>query len=110
MEQSIRYLHAAAGYPPEETWTDAINAGKYNTWPGLTATAVRRHFPELDETQKGHMKKQRQNVRSAKIKVENNSTRESHPPERRRCMTSTSKYIMSATQCTATKLDAFQQH
>ncbi len=44
MEQSIRYLHTAAGYSPEETWTNAINAGNYNTWPGLTATAVRRHF------------------------------------------------------------------
>jgi hypothetical protein len=79
MEQSIRYLHAAAGYPPEETWTNAINAGNYYTWPGLTATAVRRHFPELDETQKGHMKKQRQNVRLAKIKVEHESTREKPP-------------------------------
>jgi hypothetical protein len=76
MEQAIRYLHAAAGYPPEETWTNAINAGYYNTWPGLTATAVRCHFPELEETQKGHMKKQRQNVRLTKIKVENESTRE----------------------------------
>ncbi len=58
MKQSIRYLHAAAGYPPEETWANAINTGNYNTWLGLTATAVRRHFPELDKTQKGHMKKE----------------------------------------------------
>jgi hypothetical protein len=50
MEQSIRYLHAAAGYPPEVTWTDAIKADNYNTWPGLTATAVRHHFLESDET------------------------------------------------------------
>ncbi len=76
MEQSIRYLHAAAGYPPEETWTDAINAGNYNTWPGHTATAVRHHFLESDKKQKGHMKKQRQKVRLTKIKVENKSTRE----------------------------------
>jgi hypothetical protein len=76
IEQSIRYLHTAAGYPPEETWADAINAGNYNTWPGLTATAVRCHFPELDKTQKGHMKKQRQNLRLTKIKVESKSTRE----------------------------------
>jgi hypothetical protein len=76
MKQSIRYHHAAAGYPPEETWTNAIKAGNFNTWPGLTATAVRCHFPESDKTQKGHMKKQRQNVRSTKIKVENKSTRE----------------------------------
>ncbi len=58
MAQSIKYLHAAAGYPVKDTWIAAINAGNYNTWPGLSAQAVRRHFPELDETQKGHMKKQ----------------------------------------------------
>jgi hypothetical protein len=61
MAQSIKYLHTAAGYPVEDTWIAAINAGNYNTWPGLSAQAVRRHFPELDETQKGHMKKQQQN-------------------------------------------------
>ncbi len=85
IEQSIRYLHAAAGYPPEEAWTNTINTGNYFTWPGLTATAVRWHFPELDETQKGHTKKQRQNVRSTKIKVENKSTREK-PPTREKKM------------------------
>jgi hypothetical protein len=58
MAQSIKYLHAAAGYPVEDTWIAAINAGNYNTWPGLSAQAVRCHFPESDETQKGHMKKQ----------------------------------------------------
>jgi hypothetical protein len=85
MEQSIRYLHAAAGYPPEETWTNTIKADNCNTWPGLTVTAVRCHFPESDKTQKGHMKKQRQNVRSTKIKVENKSTREK-PPTREKKM------------------------
>ena len=58
---------------------NAIKAGNYNTWPGLTATAVRHHFPESDKTQKGHMKKQRQNMRSTKIKVEIKSTREKPP-------------------------------
>jgi hypothetical protein len=60
--QAIKFLHAAAGYPVKETWISAINFGNYVTWLGLTAKAVRRHFPESDETQKGHMKKQRQNV------------------------------------------------
>jgi hypothetical protein len=31
---------------------------------------VRKHFPELDETVKGHMKKHHQGVRSTKIKEE----------------------------------------
>ena len=65
--QIIKYHHAAAGYPVKDTWIKAINAGNYTTWPGLTSEAVRKHFPESDETQKGHMKRQRQGVRSTKI-------------------------------------------
>jgi hypothetical protein len=42
----------------KETWLNAIKAGNYVTWPGVTTTAVRKHFPELDKTQQGHMKKQ----------------------------------------------------
>jgi hypothetical protein len=63
--QTIKYLHAAAGYPPEETWTKAIQAGNYNTWPSLTVTNIHKHHPESDETQKGHMKHQRQRIRSS---------------------------------------------
>ena len=63
------YLHAAAGFPVKETWLNTIKAGNYVTWPGLTTTAVRKHFP-ADETQQGHMKKQRQGVRSTKLTVE----------------------------------------
>ena len=69
---TIRYLHAAAGYPVKETWMKAIKAGNYITWPGLTTTAVQKHFPESDETQQGHMKKQRQGVRSTKQHVDDN--------------------------------------
>jgi hypothetical protein len=56
--QSIRYLHAAAGFSVEATWIKAIKAGNFITWPGLTNTTVKKHFPESDETIKGHMKKQ----------------------------------------------------
>jgi hypothetical protein len=62
------YLHAAAGYPVKDTWIDAIRVGNFVTRPGLTAATVRKHFPESDEKVKGHMKKQRQGVRSTKIK------------------------------------------
>lgn len=68
--QSVRYLHAAAGFPVEESWIKAIKAGNYNTWPNLTPSIVRRHFPESDETQKGHMKRQRQGVRSTRVREE----------------------------------------
>jgi hypothetical protein len=40
ISQTIKYLHAAAGYPVEDTWKKAVTAGNYTTWPGLTAPAV----------------------------------------------------------------------
>jgi hypothetical protein len=66
--QSVRYLHAAAGFPVDVTWIKAIKVGNFITWPGLTNTTVRKHFPESDKTIKGLMKKQHQGVRSTKVK------------------------------------------
>ena len=62
----IRYLHAAAGFPTKATWLKAIANNHYTSWPGLTLTAVRKHFPESVETVKGHMKKQKAGIRSTK--------------------------------------------
>ena len=56
IEQAIRYLHAAVGYPTKETWTKAIRMGFFITWPALTVAHVNKHHPESEETQKGHMK------------------------------------------------------
>jgi hypothetical protein len=60
--QTIKYLHAAAGYPMEKMWTNAIRAENYITWPLLTVPNVHNHHPESNETQKGHMKRQRQGI------------------------------------------------
>ena len=46
-------------------------------WPGLTQESVNKHFPESDETQKGHMKSQRQGVRSTQEKEESKNEKES---------------------------------
>ena len=104
---TIRYLHATAGHPVKDTWLDAIKAGNYVTWPGLTTTAVRKHFPESDEMQQGHMKRQRQGVLSTK-----QQTMKNNAPlrPRRKCTMSTLRYTMPRRQCTLIKLDAFQQH
>jgi hypothetical protein len=67
ISQTIKYLHTAAGFPVEDTQIKAIKTGNYNTWPTITLTIVQRHFPESDEMQKGHMKKQRQGVRSTRV-------------------------------------------
>jgi hypothetical protein len=71
--QIIRYLHDAAGFTTEDTWIKAIKAGNYNTWPTFTPATVQRHFPESNETQKGHMKRQRQGVRSTRVREETES-------------------------------------
>ncbi|MCP4746067.1 MAG: hypothetical protein GY874_07980, partial [Desulfobacteraceae bacterium] len=63
-KKTIAYFHAAAGFPTKETWIKAIRNGNYDTWPGLTEEAVNKYYPESDETQKGHMKGQRQGLRS----------------------------------------------
>ena len=70
ISQTVKYLHAAAGFPVKDTWIKAIKAANYNTWPTLTPTTVNRHFPQSDETQKGHMKRQRQGVRSTRVQEE----------------------------------------
>lgn len=67
--QMIKYHHASAGFPTKDSWVKAVRLGHYISWPGLTANAVSKFFPESVETQKGHMKKQRQNVRSTKQRV-----------------------------------------
>ena len=69
MEQSIRYLHGAAGFPTKTTWLKAIRRGNYDTWPLINVTNVNKHFLESEETQQGHMRNQRQGVRSTKTKV-----------------------------------------
>jgi hypothetical protein len=50
--QSLMYLHAAAGFPVKETFLDAVCAGNYATWPGLTTTLIAKHFPDSDKMQK----------------------------------------------------------
>jgi hypothetical protein len=67
IKQIVRYLHAAAGFPVEDTWIQAIKAGNFNAWPTITPKTVRCNFPESDETQKGHMIKQRQGVQSTRV-------------------------------------------
>jgi hypothetical protein len=67
-QQLLMYFHATAGFPTKETFTDAVKAGNYATWLGLTTTLISKHFPNFDKTQKRHMKGQRKGVRSTKVK------------------------------------------
>ena len=38
--ESVRYLHAATGFPVQETWIDAIKAGNYTTWLGMNVNRI----------------------------------------------------------------------
>ena len=62
----VRYLHACAGFPTKPSWIKAIKNGQYASWPGLTVKAVAKHFPESEETMKGHGRKTKSGLRSTK--------------------------------------------
>jgi hypothetical protein len=62
------FYHAAAGYPVPSTWIQAIQAGNYATWPGLTDELISRNLPASIITSKGHMQQQRKNLRSTQPK------------------------------------------
>ncbi|KAL7537341.1 hypothetical protein ACHAWF_005737, partial [Thalassiosira exigua] len=66
MPKQIAYYHAAAGFPVKSTWIDAVRAGNYATWPGLTVEAIQKYYPETNATQEGHMHAQRQGIKSTK--------------------------------------------
>jgi len=58
----VRYLQT------KPQWITAIKNKQYASWPGLSVDAVRRHFPESDETHKGHGRKTPSGLRSTKQK------------------------------------------
>ena len=60
----VRFLHAAAGFPTKRTWLKVIKKGFHSSWPGLTARAAEKYFPEAEETQKGHMRSVKAGIRS----------------------------------------------
>jgi hypothetical protein len=108
-KQSICYLNASAGFPVESNWIKAIKAENCITWPKLTAGVVHTHFPESDETQKGHIKQQCQNLRSTKVKqnAPDNLDKETHQDKPQAILRDIYiKAISPATQCTPTT----QQH
>ena len=54
-KEVVRFLHAALGFPTKATLLTAAKNGNLVTFPGLTPENINKHFPESDETQKGHM-------------------------------------------------------
>ena len=63
----VRFLHAALGFPTKATLLAAARNGYLVTFPGLSEENLSKHFPESNETAKGHMKQSKQGVRSTKV-------------------------------------------
>jgi hypothetical protein len=64
----MQYHHASAGFPTKPTWLAAIKNKHFTSWPGLTLDAARMHFPNSEETHKGHGRKTPSGLRSTKTK------------------------------------------
>ena len=62
----FEYLHCCAFSPVITTWTKAIDAGYFSTWPGLTSELVHKHLTKSMVTSKGHLRQDRKNVCSTK--------------------------------------------
>jgi len=64
----VRYHHASAGFPTKPTWLTltAIKNKQFAAWPGLSLDAARKHFPDSEETHKGHRRKTPSGLRSTK--------------------------------------------
>jgi hypothetical protein len=56
------------GFPTKPTWLAAIKNKQFASWPGLTLNATWRHFPDSEETHKGHGRKTPSGLRSTKTK------------------------------------------
>ena len=66
----VQYHHAAAGFTTKPMWIRAINNKQYASWPGLTSAIVQKHYPESEETLKGHARKFKSGLRSTKKAAE----------------------------------------
>ena len=64
--QTFLWYHAATGFPVKESFIKAFRNGNYASWPKLTVTLINKYMPDSDETAKGHLKGQRQGIRSTK--------------------------------------------
>ena len=93
VRQTFLWYHAAAGFSTKETFLQAVQKGNFSIWLKLTTQLIHRHFPDSDKTTKGHIKGQRQGIRSTRptelaeytdngvqINIEGESTQPETPP------------------------------
>jgi hypothetical protein len=51
----VQFFHRTCFSLVIKTWPQAINAGFFTTWPGLTSALVPKHLPESAATAKAHL-------------------------------------------------------
>ncbi len=91
----VCHHHAAAGFLTKPTWLKAIKNKQFASWPGLTADAVIKHFPESEETHKRHGRRMCSSLQLTKTTPisndddDDNDTRPTHAP----CPTTKQKTI-----------------
>ena len=73
VEPAICYLHGAAGFPTKATWLKSIMKGNFLSWLLINIKNVNKHFPESEETQRGHMRSKRHGVRSTQPSPRDNA-------------------------------------
>eukprot|EP00957_Ditylum_brightwellii_P123624 9425257-Ditylum_brightwellii.AAC.1 len=72
----VKYLHVCRFSPTKHAWKEAVNAGFFTMWSGLTAELIEKHLPKSPATVIGHLKQQQQNVRSTKPPSEDDENEE----------------------------------
>ena len=76
----VKYLHQACGSPVKSTWLKAIEAGYFTTWPGLTTDLVKKHLPKSLASAKGHLRQERQGLRSTQKTTQPSSVNSTTKP------------------------------
>ncbi len=69
LRKTFLWQHASVGFPPKETFVDAVSNRNYATWPKLTVMLINQYYPNSDKTVKGHLKGQHQGIQSTKQKA-----------------------------------------
>ena len=64
----VGYLHACVSFPTKRAWMRPIKGGNFATWLHLTLKAIKKYFPDSNETWQGHVKCIKQEIRSTKQK------------------------------------------
>lgn len=65
-DELAMYHHQSLCSPPASTLLHAINNNQLESFPGLTAQLISKHLPPSTATDKGHMARVRQGIRSTR--------------------------------------------